>query len=132
MIAWLKHAFAVEERSGLVASPEEAQLVDRFARGVVRRGLATPAMLALDCSVNLNFLASQTMLFVEPIVQALFSGREYQVLMRFLERRGSIEYICRRIESYSADGERPAPGDKRQAASRRGAGCGSEPPEGSP
>lgn len=103
MPAWLKHAFAVDPSGPATPTDAEAVLVDRLARAIVCRGLASPAVMALDCSHNMNFLASQAMVFVAPIVRIIFDGREYGVFTRFLERRGSIEYMCRRIEAISDD-----------------------------
>lgn len=106
MVHWLRHAFAIEPASAFAPTPDEARLVERLAVAVVRRGMATPAIMALECSHNLNFLASQTMVFFAPIFQALFSRTDYAVLTNFLERRGSIEYMSRRIEAI-ADGAEP-------------------------
>ena len=100
MRGWLKHAFAVEVDGSTEPSRQEAALVDRLARGVVRRGLAAPAILLLDCSHNLNFVASQALVFFAPIMRIIFNARDYGLMTAFLERRGSIEYICRRIEAF--------------------------------
>jgi hypothetical protein len=97
---WLRHAFAIESPEALSPRAEEAELVDRLARAVVRRGLQTPAILALECSQNLHFLASQTLVFFAPIMQILFNREQYAALTQFLERRGSLEYVCRRIEFF--------------------------------
>lgn len=101
---WLRNAFAVEPEAGLSPTPEERALVDRVVRAVIRRGLSTPAILALQCSHNLNFLAGQTLLFFNPLLGALFNGREIARFAGFLERRGSIEYMCRLIERYEEQG----------------------------
>ncbi len=123
MPAWLKHAFAVDPSGPTTPSDAEAALVERMARWVVRRGLATPAIMALDCSHNLNFLASQAMVFFAPIVQIIFSGREYGVFTGFLERRGSIEYMCRRIEALNDNID-----DDGSAANARPMADDAEPP----
>lgn len=99
MPAWLKHAFAVDPPGPAKPSEQEAALIDRLARAVARRGMETPAIVALECSQNLNFLASQALVFFAPILQLIFNRTEYETVIRFLERRGSIEYITRRIEA---------------------------------
>ena len=104
MVKWLRHAFAVEPAGSLEPTPAEAALVDRLAQAVVRRGMAMPATMALDCSHNLNFLASQALVFFAPILKVIFNHAEYDTVVRLLERRGSIEYICRRIDML-ADGD---------------------------
>jgi len=110
LLAWLKHAFAVEPADAFRPSEEEAALVNRLARVVVRRGLTAPALIALECSRNLNFLASQVLMFFAPMVQLLFDSREYTVFTAFLERRGSIEYMCQRIEAIADELAAPARG----------------------
>ncbi len=96
---WFQHAFAVEARG--VAAPEAAEraVVERLVHEIVRRGLATPALLLLDCSHPLNFVGSQFLLYVAPFAELIFRPAEYAALTRFLERRGSIEFVCQRIEA---------------------------------
>ena len=114
---WLKTAFAMEEEAAFAPTPEEAALIDRLAEAIVVRGMATPAVMALDCSHNLNFIASQGMLMIQPLITLLFKGREYERMRGFLERRGSIEYICRRIESF-ADQHSTPDGDPPQTKTK--------------
>lgn len=109
MFDWLKHAFAVEPGGPVVPTEAEAALVSRLARAVVRRGLTSPALLALECSHNLNFFASQALVFFAPLLQLLFNRQEYDTVVGFLERRGSIEYMCRRLEAL-AEGDECGPG----------------------
>ena len=115
MTSWLKHAFEVDPPGPAEPSAEERDLIDRLARAVVRRGLTSPALIFLECGRPLNFLASQFMVFFAPIVTTIFRGQEYPILAQFLDRRGSVEYICRRIEA--ADGA--APSSPANASNRR-------------
>ena len=47
----------------------------------------------------LNFLAANAVLhFFSPILSALLTGDEHKRFAEFLERRGSIDFLCRRIE----------------------------------
>jgi len=103
---WLKNAFAVDPPGPAQPSEAEQQIVDRLAHEIVRRGLATPALMLLECSHPFNFIASQFLLFIRPFALIIFNKASYDVLVRFLDRRGSIETICRRIEHCLE----PAPG----------------------
>lgn len=114
MRKWWQHAFAVEPAGVPEPTAEEARLIDRLARSIVRRGLTTPALFFLDSSHCLNFLSSQALLFFEPLVRTVFRGTAYTTLARFLERRGSIEYLCRRIEDVLA--EPPPPPETARAS----------------
>jgi hypothetical protein len=68
---------------------------------VARRHLTTPGLVALELARPLNYLIAQGMHFAEPGVWALAPPRVrrgYQHFASFLERRGSLDYMCRRIE----------------------------------
>lgn len=100
---WLRHAFAVEPAGPPQLSADETRVVDRLARGVVRRGLTTPTLMALECSHPLNFVASQAMVFVGPIAKLIFDQKNYDTLARVLEKRGSVEVLAQRIEAVAAE-----------------------------
>ena len=100
--AWFKHAFSVDD-GPLEPTPEQAELIDRLAREVVRRGMTAPALAFLEMSQPLNYVASQAMQFFSPMVTAIFDAREYQALAKFLEHRKSVNYICEAIERKSAE-----------------------------
>ncbi len=114
VVRWLRHAFAVESADTFRITPEERAAADRLLRAVVRRGLGTPALLMLECSRPLNFVASQFLLFVGPVAELIFDRREYRLFVGLLERRGSIEYLCGRIEQLLQEppGREPAARDE--------------------
>ena len=95
----LSHAFAVDPPGP--AEPDEAQraVVERLCREVVRRRLTTPAIAFLHMSQPLNFIASQAMHFFMPILSSVTDTQGVQHFAGFLEQRGSVEYICRRLEA---------------------------------
>jgi len=96
--AKLKYAFSVEEE-GL--SEEELALVERAARAVVGRGLATPALLFLESVRPLNFIGSQVMRFLEPAVRSVFSAEDYGKFAGILERREGLDALIGYIERLS-------------------------------
>lgn len=99
---WLKHAFAVESPG--VAEPTEAQrvVVERLCREVMRRRLKTPALLLLEMSGPMNYVSAQLLHFFQPMLSFLTNAAEYQAFTEFLEQRGSIAYISRRLETFDA------------------------------
>ncbi len=99
---WLKHAFAVDPPGPARPDSNEAELIERLAGAVVRRGMSSAALLFLECSHPFNFVASQVMVFFGPVAELIFSKDEYRRLAAFLERRGSIEFVCQRIEHLEA------------------------------
>ena len=62
--AWrqrLRHAFAVEPSGDASLSPESQALADHLADRVSRRGLGVPAVMLLEMSRPLNYLAAQAL-----------------------------------------------------------------------
>ncbi|HID10408.1 MAG TPA: hypothetical protein EYP17_03800 [Candidatus Latescibacteria bacterium] len=94
----LRRAFSVEEER---LSEEELALVERAARAVVKRGLATPALLFLESVRPLNFIGSQAMRFLEPAVRSVFSAEDYGRFTRVLERREGLDALIGHIEKLS-------------------------------
>lgn len=101
---WLKHAFAVEPPGPAEPDDEQRAVVERLCVEVVSRRLATPALAFLEMSRPLNYLGAQTLHFLGPIISAVMNGQEHRALAEFLECRGSIDYLCRRIEQLQREG----------------------------
>jgi hypothetical protein len=81
---------------------EDRALLDALADRLARRGLATPAILLLEASRPLGFVASQVLHFFRPLAGALVGdARAYDRLARLLERRGAVELLVRRLETRS-------------------------------
>lgn len=95
---WLKHAFAVDPPGPAEPTPEQRPAVEKVCREIVRRHMTTPALLFLECARPLNYIGSQMMHFFQPMVSVLSDSQGPRHFAMFLEHRGSIEYICRRIE----------------------------------
>lgn len=81
---------------------EENAVLDKLARKVVDKGMAVPAILFLESVKPLNYIGSQVMVFFEPVVQSLFSFKDYDTFRSALEKRESIEVMLLKIERYDA------------------------------
>ena len=77
-------------RGGLQDLLEEDAVLDKLAKKAVERGMAVPAILFLESIKPLNFIASQVMVFFEPVIQSVFNFRDYNTLRSALEKRESI------------------------------------------
>lgn len=99
MFEQLKHAFAVDPPGPATPNDDERRIVDRLASEVVRRRLTAPAILFLESSRSLNYVASQLLVFFAPFAQVIFHAGDYRTLVAFMERRGCVEYMCSRIEA---------------------------------
>jgi hypothetical protein len=100
----LKHAFAVEKPGDVEITPAQAALVDRVCREVVRRRLTAPALVALEMSRPLNFVTAQAIHFFDPILQTFGNVHAAREFALFLEQRGSIDFLAKRIAEFERDG----------------------------
>ena len=106
---WLKHAFAIEKSGTFAPTDAQKLLIDRLCRQITARELTTPALLFLETLAPLNFVTSQALQFFAPLLTAFGGAQACDEFAAFLEHRGSIDYLCRRIEEI--DKERmPPPG----------------------
>jgi hypothetical protein len=97
----LRHAFAVQEvRDEL---PEEDRvLLERVADAIVKRGMAAPATVFLESMGPMNFLGSQALHFVSPIIECALNAKEVDQVARLLERRDTISRLIVLIDGKSA------------------------------
>ena len=98
---WLRNAFAIETRESLEVTARQAELVDRACEEVVRRRMTTPALVVLETGRPLHFVASQAIHFFEPIVGSLFGAEDMREFANFLEQRGSVDYLVKRLEAWN-------------------------------
>ncbi|TET16608.1 MAG: hypothetical protein E3J78_08615 [Candidatus Cloacimonadota bacterium] len=101
---FFRHAFAVEpDETALYAeedipSERRAELIERFAKEIVDRRLSVPAIIFLEMVKPLSFLGSQAMIFLEPIIQSVFSFKSYKEVYLLLEKRENVERLLQEIE----------------------------------
>jgi hypothetical protein len=107
---WLKHAFAIEPEGSVAPTEGQREVIDRLCQRIVERGLTTPALVFLESVRPLNYVTSQTLQFFAPVLSAVADPRAVQDLADFLERRGSVDFLCQRIEELAktSPGERGA------------------------
>ena len=101
-MSWWKHAFAVEPDGPAVPTPEQAAIIDALCQRVVDRGMALPAILFLESTKPLGPMAAQSLLLLQPWFELAVDRNQLHVLTKFLDRRGSFETLCRRLEEMMA------------------------------
>jgi hypothetical protein len=99
-------------------SPEDQALLDRVATRVVELHMEVPAILALETARPLTVVASQALIFFEPMVQSLFRFSDYRRFTELVERRDVMEALIVRIEA-GAERERTRRADAKRAAGGR-------------
>jgi len=100
---WFRQAFALDPPGPLAPTEEERAVVERLCRVLVRRRMHVPAQAFLEMSRPLNRVAAQALYFFQPVASLALTGDDYNRFARFLEKSGSIDYLCRRIEDLAAD-----------------------------
>ena len=100
----LRNAFAVDKPGAAEPTERLVEIVDTVAKAVVRRNMTTPALMALEMGRPLNFVASQAIHFFRPIISVVLDTEAIKEFATFLEQRGSVEYLCRRLEQWSQVG----------------------------
>jgi hypothetical protein len=96
-----KHAFAVRQEQE-VFTLEDLALLERVADAVVKRGMAAPATVFLESLGPMNFLGSQALHFLTPILEFAVNVKELEQVARLLERRVTISRLIALIEAKSA------------------------------
>lgn len=99
--AELSHAFSTGSTTE-VFTREDLALLERVADAVVTRGMAAPATVFLESLGPMNFLGSQALYFLTPIIEWAFNVKEVEQVARVLERRDTISRLLTLIETKSA------------------------------
>ena len=96
---WFTHAFALDPADAVVPNDVQRGVVDRLAHEIVRRRLTTPALVVLETCGPLNFVSAQALHYFQPFISSFGEVKAYDEFARFLEQRGSVDYIRDRIDS---------------------------------
>ena len=94
----LRHAFAVAPAGPAEPSAEERAALDPFIAEVRRRGMVGPAVLFLESVSPLNNVGAQSLHFMQPFATAVLDPVRYAVLVKYLERRGSIAWVVQELQ----------------------------------
>jgi len=95
------HAFALSPIEPAFAS-EDAALLEKVARLIVKRGMALPALLFLESLGPLNFLGSQVLHGLRPFLELVCNATEMERLASVLERRDSVPRLIAMIQEQAA------------------------------
>jgi len=86
------------DHTGLNLSREDREMVERFSGKIVKLGMGTPAILFLESVRPLNFIGSQLLHFLSPMIHAFGTFSDYDRLARLLEDRRFIGMFLDTIE----------------------------------
>lgn len=94
----VQHAFAVSSGADPL-TVEDVALLDRIATVVVDRRMAGPAVLFLESAGPMNFLGSQALHFLMPLLEVACGTGELERAARLLERRDTLPRLIALIEA---------------------------------
>jgi hypothetical protein len=97
----LRHAFSTHSDNPPL-SMHDVALMERIADVLIRRGMSAPATMFLDSMGPMNFLGSQALHFLTPIIDCAFNAKEVEQVARLLERRETISQLIAVIEVRSS------------------------------
>ena len=69
-----------------------------FAKKIVSKGMAVPAIFLLESTKYISFIAGQTLIFLGPILTIFVSDKKYYNFTQLLEKRENIEFLITHIE----------------------------------
>jgi len=116
VMGWLKNAFAIKKPGSVELTPRQEEIIERLACKVIEWKMSVPAVLFLESMKPLNYVGSQILVFFSPIVNTIFTVRDYDEFVALMEQRESVEVLLRRIESKEAAGETKAAAGEEKAA----------------
>src|SRR5881296_3095216 len=98
--AELSHAFSTNSTAE-VFTTEDLALLERVADAVVKRGMTAPATVFLESLGPMNFLGSQALHFLTPILDLACKTSEIEHVAHLLERRDTVPRLIFLIEAKS-------------------------------
>ena len=81
-----------------LSDEERDAILEKIAQGVVRRGMAAPAVLFLELNKPLSFVASQSLIVLTPFLAPFVGVDNVHRYSRLLEKRENVERLIERIE----------------------------------
>lgn len=96
--ASLRHAFAIEKAEVSEPDAKARDATERILAEIVRRRLTPAAVFLLESGRPLNRVSAATIHFFRPVASLVVDDEALRAFASFLERPGSVEWMCRRLE----------------------------------
>ena len=79
------------------------ELIEKAAKYIAERRMASAAILAIESLRPLNFIASQLMYFLAPFAEIIFNPKEYQEFAVLIENDKHIKRLLKRIDEIDSE-----------------------------
>jgi len=83
---------------------EAIEPLELFVEGIVRRGLAVPAIFLLELHKPLSGLGHLVAEAFDPLTRCLLGSERAGAVLKLLESRDNIEYVLTRLEAGAGRG----------------------------
>ena len=93
MFGFNKNAFAAP-----VAQYDHTELINKIADSIVRRRMATPAILLIESCKPVNRIASQFMLVISPLLALFVSYDQIEAFCDMLQDRNCVDKLLSEID----------------------------------
>lgn len=107
MKEFFRNAFALDDGKPCEPTPAQRAVLEKLAGEVARRRLTGPAIAFLEMSRPLNGLGAAVIQFFTPVAATLANPESLREFAEFLEKRGSVDYLCRTLEAAEAASDGP-------------------------
>ncbi len=77
----------------------QRQVLAKLVQQIIRRRMAAPALFVLESAKPLSFVASQALIFFQPIIQTMLSVKDYETFALAIEDRDNIEWMIQQLEA---------------------------------
>ncbi|MCP9448184.1 MAG: hypothetical protein NNA22_11540 [Nitrospira sp.] len=96
--AGFRHAFSTAPETAALSLEDQA-LLERIAEAVVTRRMAVPATVFLESLAPMNFVGSQALQVLAPLLEVVLDAKALEQAARLLERRDTIGRLVALIEA---------------------------------
>ncbi len=98
-----KRAFTLTPGEGAI-DKEDILLLERIAAQVVKRRMTDPAILLVESCGPMNFIGSQVIHFLRPLLDLSCNTKEIERLAIILEKRNSLPLFVKILERMRDEG----------------------------
>ena len=124
----LRNAFAIEKAEVAEPDPKARDAAERILSEVVRRRLTPAAVFLLESGRPLNRISAAALDFFRPIASLAVDDGALRAFAAFLERPGSVEWLCRRLEAIESGRSVPPDAGSGKAAAPEDSATGPKSP----
>ena len=93
-----------------LTADREEELLDQAARAIFKRGLVTPAIIALEMHKPLATVGANSSIVITPFLVPLFGYERVHDYSRLFQKKENVELLIQRLEKPSMPPEKIAAG----------------------